>query len=141
MITNFITADDYSASIRLELIEKALRGEDSILESVEDQAIAEMKSYLAGRYDVDAIFSATGDDRHALVLMIAKDIAIYHLCSIREGLMTQIRIDRYEHAIKWLEGVQKGELAVEGLPRLPEEDMAAKSEYLMRSNPKRVNTF
>lgn len=141
MKTNFITADDYSASIRLEFVEKAARGDENILEIVENEAISEMKSYLSGRYDVDAIFSAAGDDRHDLVLMFAKDIAIYHLCSIREGLMTQTRIDRYKRAIDWLEGVQTGKLVVEGLPRLQEKDQAAKSEYLMKSNPKRTNSF
>lgn len=141
MKTNFITVDDYSASIRIEFVEKAARGDDNILEIVENQAVSEMKSYLSGRYDVDAIFSAIGEDRHDLVLMFAKDIAIYHLCSIREGLMTQTRIDRYERAIDWLKDVQKGELVVEGLPRLQNEDQAARSEYLMKSNPKRVNSF
>lgn len=141
MKTNFITVDDYSASIRLEFVDKAVRGDDNILEIVENQTISEMKSYLSGRYDVEAVFSATGEDRHDLVLMFAKDIAIYHLCSIREGLMTQNRIDRYNRAIDWLKDVQKGELVVEGLPRLPEVDQAAKSEYLMKSNPKRVNCF
>lgn len=141
MKTNFITVDDYSASIRLEFVEKAARGDDNILEIVENQAISEMKSYLSGRYDVEAIFSATGEDRHDLVLMFAKDIAIYHLCSIREGLMTQTRVDRYERAVKWLTDVRDGKLVVEGLPRLEEAEQAARSEYLMKSDPKRVNKF
>lgn len=141
MQTNYITLDDYSASIRLELVEKAARGDENILEIVENQAISEMKSYLSGRYDVEAIFSATGEKRHELILMFAKDITVYHLCSIREGLMTQTRIDRYNRALEWLKGVQKGELVVDGLPRLPEEDSAARSEYLMKSNTKRVNSF
>lgn len=141
MKTNFITVDDYSASIRLEFVEKAARGDENILEIVENQAVAEMKSYLSGRYDVDAIFSATGDDRHDLVLMFAKDISIYHLCSIREGLMTQTRIDRYERAVKWLTDVRDGKLVVEGLPRLEEAEQVARSEYLMKSDPKRVNKF
>lgn len=141
MKTNFITVDDYSASIRLEFVEKAARGDENILEIVENEAITEMKSYLSGRYDVKEIFSATGEDRHDLVLMFAKDIAIYHLCSIREGLMTQTRIDRYKRAIDWLKGVQKGELVVEGLPRLEASEQEAKSEYLMKSNPKRVNSI
>ena len=141
MKTNFITVDDYSASIRLEFGEKAARGDENILEIVENQAVAEMKSYLSGRYDVDAIFSASGDDRHDLVLMFAKDISIYHLCSIREGLMTQTRIDRYERAVKWLTDVRDGKLVVEGLPRLEEAEQVARSEYLMKSDPKRVNKF
>ena len=39
----------------------------------------EMRSYLNKKYDCDKIFSASGTDRHALVLMFALDIAIYHI--------------------------------------------------------------
>lgn len=139
--TNFITKEDYSSSIRVELLEGAIRDDENILEIVENQAIAEMKGYLSARYDCGKAFSATGDNRHNLLLMFAKDIAVYHLCSIREGLMTQTRIDRYERAIEWLKGVQKGDLTIEGLDRVDEETASTASEFQMRSNKKRVNTF
>lgn len=141
MTTNFITREDYPSSIRSEFIDRVVGDDEQILEIVENQAISEMKGYMAARYDVDAAFSKTGDDRHQLLLMFAKDIAVYHLCSIREGLMTQTRVDRYERAVKWLEGVQKGEVTVEGLEKVDEETAKASSEFQMRSNPKRVNTF
>ena len=141
METNFITREDYPSSIRSEFIDRVVGEDAQILEIVENQAIREMKGYLAGRYDVDKAFSKTGEQRHELLLMFAKDIAVYHLCSIREGLMTQTRVDRYERAIKWLEDVQKGEVTVEGLDRVTEEDAKKASEFQMRSNKKRVNTF
>ncbi len=139
--TNFITREDYPSSIRTEFIERVTREDENILEIVENQAIAEMKGYLSGRYDCEKAFGATGDDRHNLLLMFAKDIAIYHLCSIREGLMTQTRIDRYERAVEWLKGVKSGDVTVEGLDRVGEEQGAPSSEFQMRSDSKRTNHF
>ena len=140
--TNFITKEDYSSSIRVELLESAIREDENILEIVENQAISEMKGYLSARYDCEKAFSAEGGARHNLLLMFAKDIAVYHLCSIREGLMTQTRIDRYERAVEWLKGVQKGDVTVEGLDRLTQEDGSPSApEFQMRSDPKRINHF
>lgn len=139
--TNFITKSDYTSSIRVEFLDSAVREDPNILEIVENQAISEMKGYLSARYDCEKAFSAEGSQRHDLLLMFAKDIAVYHLCSIREGLMTQTRIDRYERAVEWLKGVQKGEITIDGLDRVDADDAAAASEFQMRSNKKRVNTF
>lgn len=139
--TNFITKEDYPSSIRTEFIERVTREDENILEIVENQAIAEMKGYLSNRYDCGKAFSATDDERHNLLLMFAKDIAIYHLCSIREGLMTQTRIDRYERAVEWLKGVKSGDITIEGLDRIPEDDNAGSSEFQMRSDRKRINHF
>lgn len=139
--TNFITREDYASCIRSEFLDRALREDENILEIVENQAIAEMKGYLSARYDCKKAFDATGDGRHDLLLMFAKDIAVYHLCSIREGLMTQTRIDRYERAVEWLKGVQKGDITVEGLDRVDDETGTSASEFQMRSDPKRINHF
>lgn len=139
--TNFITKWDYVSSIREEFLDKIVREDENILEIVENQTIAEMKGYLSGRYDCDKAFGASGNNRHDLLLMFAKDIAIYHLCSIREGLMTQTRIDRYNRAVEWLRGVQKGDITVEGLDRLDDETGTSASEFQMRSDPKRINHF
>ncbi len=141
MQTNYITREDYPSAIRGEFIDRVVGDDPQILEIVENQAIEEIRGYLAGRYQIDAEFNKTGDERHSLVLMFAKDIAIYHLCSIREGLMTQTRIDRYDRAVEWLKGVQNGDVTVEGLDRLEEEDGDTRSEFQMKSNPKRVNRF
>lgn len=139
--TNFITREDYASCIREEFIDRAIREDENILEIVENQAIAEMKGYLSARYDCGKAFEASGDDRHDLLLMFAKDIAVYHLCSIREGLMTQTRIDRYERAVEWLKGVQKGDITVEGLDRTDDGNDGSASEFRMRSDRKRVNHY
>jgi hypothetical protein len=80
-------------------------------------AIEEVKSYLAPgdqvqfrdgrkRYDVAAIFSASGAGRNPLVLELTKSIAVYYLMRLAnvDIIAEEIR-KRYDRAIDWLEKV------------------------------------
>lgn len=99
----FITPEDYDASIHQEILDSLIRSDKQIIEICEDRAITEMRGYLSARYDCNKVFSAEGEDRNQLVLMMAIDIAIYHIHSIHNPRnMSQIRVDRYERAIEWL---------------------------------------
>lgn len=131
----FINIEDYDASIHREILDSLLRADSEnydpqIIEICEDRAIAEMTSYLNKTYDVNAIFSATGSDRNALILMFALDITIYHIfCQHNPYKISQIRQDRYERAIEWLKGVMKGDITIADAPRLPEEEEKANSAW------------
>lgn len=141
-MSSFINTEDYDASIHQEILDALIRSDRQIVEICEDRAIAEMRGYLSSRYDCDKIFSTTGDDRNQLVLMMALDIAIYHIFAIHNPRsMSQIRTDRYERAVDWLKGVRKGEISVEGLPEKEQEVQDASSQYQIRSNRKRINYF
>lgn len=141
-MANFINPEDYDASIHQEILDAVIRSDQQIVEICEDRAIAEMRGYLSARYDCDRVFSAEGKERNQLVLMMALDIAIYHIFSIHNPRnMSQIRIDRYERALKWLNGVRSGDIAVDGLPEAEQEAKDAASQFRMRSNPKRINHF
>lgn len=141
-MANFITTEDYNASIHQEILDAVIRSDSTIIEVVEDRAIAEMRGYMSRRYDCDKIFNATGDERHQLVLMMAIDIAIYHLfCIHNPRMMSEVRVERYERAIKWLEGVRKGDITVDGLPEVTVDVKDASSQFQIRSNRKRNNNI
>lgn len=141
-MATFIKPEDYDASIHQEILDALIRSDRQIVEICEDRAIAEMRGYLSARYDCERVFAAEGDARNQLVLMMAIDIAIYHIHSIHNPRnMSQIRKDRYERAVEWLKGVRKGNITVEGLPEIEQEAKAAGSPYQIRSNPKRTNHF
>ena len=92
------------------------------------------------RYDCDKIFTATGDKRNQLVLMMAIDIAVYHIfCIHNPRNLSPLRKERHERAVEWLKAVAAEEISVDGLPLLSEETRAAKSNFLIKSNRKRVN--
>ena len=139
-MSKFINPEDYDASIHREILGSLTRDDESIVEICEDRAIAEMRGYLSARYDVDAIFSAEGDARNQLVLMMAIDIAVYHIFSIHNPQkMSQIRKDRSERAVEWLKQVAAFKITIDGAPKLPEEEQKQNSPWLMSSNPKRTN--
>lgn len=137
-MSSFITTNDYSASIHAEILDSLIRSNEAALETCEDRAISEMRSYMRTRYDCDAIFSAVGSDRNQLILMRAIDIAIYHaFCIHNPQKISNIRLKRYDDAIDWLKKVQTGEVVIDGAPQLDRETLAMNGYYLMHSNNKR----
>jgi phage gp36-like protein len=141
-MSQFIETSDYDASIHREIVDSLVRDDETIIEICEDRAIAEMRSYLSRRYDSDRIFSATGSLRNQLILMMAIDIAVYHLfCIHNPQKLSQIRKDRYDRAKEWLKQVAAGEISIDAAPLLPEDERLEKSTFIIRSNRKRVNNY
>lgn len=127
-MSNFIYPEDYDASIHREMLGSLTRDDTAVVKICEGRAIAEMRGYLSALYDVDAIFSAQGDARNQLVLMMAIDITVYHLfCIHNPQKMSQIRKDRYEHAVEWLKQAAASQITIDGAPQLPEEEQKQNS--------------
>lgn len=139
-MSQFITPEDYDATIHKEILDALLRhdsdqSDEAIVEICEDRAVAEMRGYLDKFYDTDAIFSATGNARNQLVLMMAVDISVYHIfCQHNPYKMSQIRKDRYDRAVEWLKAVAAGKVTIADAPRLSEEEAAVSSPWQLSSN-------
>lgn len=138
-MSQFITPEDYDASIHREILDALLRhdsdvSDSAIVEICEDRAIEEMRCYLSKYYDCDAIFSATGSDRNPLILMMAVDIAVYHIfCQHNQYKMSEIRKERYNRAVEWLKAVAAANITIDVAPRLPEEELHANSPWQIES--------
>lgn len=138
----FIELSDYDATLHREILNSLTRGDEDVVEVCEDQAIAEMKGYLKSRYDVETIFSKTGAERHPLILMYAKDIAVYHIFCIHNPYkISDIRKDRYERAINWLKAVNSDDISIDGAPLLPADELKDNSRWQIKSNPLRPTHF
>lgn len=141
-MSQFIELKDYDASIHKEILDALVREDDTLVEICEDRAVAEMRCYLSKRYDCNKIFNATGENRNQLVLMIAIDIAVYHIfCIHNPRNLSGIRKDRYDWAKEWLADVAAEEISIEGAPLLPEKERKTKANFRIKSNRKRVNHF
>jgi phage gp36-like protein len=138
----FITINDYDSQIHREILDALVREDETVIDILEDQSIALMRSYLNNRYDCDRIFGATGSERNNLILAIALDITVCNIfCVHNPQKISQIRKDRYDRAITWLKEVNAGKASIDGAPLLPEDELAARSQFLTKSNPKRQNHF
>ncbi len=112
----FLLENDYKAQLKEQALDALTGYNNHVRMDIETKAQAEMESYLRERYDLAAIFSAEGNDRNPLIKMFMVDIAVYHLfCAIAPRNIPQIRLDRYNAAIKWLDMVRKGQIS----PALP----------------------
>lgn len=141
-MSEFIQTHDYNATIHREILDAITREDEAVVEICEDRAVDEMRSYLQGRYDCDAIFSARDADRNNLILMMAIDIAVYHIFSIHNPQkMSQLRVDRYNRAVEWLKAVAAGKISIADAPLLPEDDLKRNAPTLIQGNPKRDQHF
>lgn len=118
-MSRFLKDTDYAVLIRNEIKNILLENySETKLFSAEEMAIAQIKNYLAGRYDVAAIFTpmlepAVGDNpgeqidtRNAFIVMMVIDCALYHLyCSIAPNKIPEHRSNRYQDALDWLKSM------------------------------------
>lgn len=112
----FITDEDYKVVIGDQALKVVSQVSEANRINAETEAIEEISSYLRPKYDTDSIFQAEDDDRNRLIVMYTCDIALYHMAaSMPQKMGIEIRKERYERAVKWLEGVQSGKI----VPDLP----------------------
>ena len=131
----FINKEDYRVVIGEAALKVVSQETPKNIANAEIEAIEEISGYLRPVYDTKAIFSAEGEKRNRLIVMYTADIALYHLTASQPQRMgSEVRKERYDRAIKWLEGVQAGKI----IPDLPtaifEEDSTFGTSF--RSNPK-----
>lgn len=111
----FIEKEDYLSVVSDKSLTAIMEAATNI-EQTQEEAIEEMSGYLRPAYDCDTIFSQTGTDRSRQLVMYACDISLYHAISAMPQRMGyEARKERYDRAIKWLEGVQAGKIT----PDLP----------------------
>ncbi len=112
----FITDEDYKVVIGDQALKVVSQISQENRANAETEAVEEIAGYLRPKYDAGAVFSASGTQRNKLVVMYTCDIAIYHMtASTPQKMGMEIRKERYERAVKWLEGVQAGKI----VPDLP----------------------
>lgn len=85
-----------------------------------DIALAEVKSYLIQKYDINAEYALTGNSRSLQIRMAVVDVALFILHSrIAPSNVPELRKLRYEQTISWLKGVARGSVT----PELQEIDI------------------
>lgn len=132
---NFLLQADLDAQIINQfVVERADEDVTEILKTIEKQQIAVIKAKLKGRYDIDAIFNATAENRHYLIIKILSVLVVYNF--IRRNAARKVPTDyfkEWEWAMKTLESIKAGKELPEGLPVAKDEKGNDKS-FLMHGN-------
>ncbi|MCA0234940.1 MAG: DUF1320 domain-containing protein [Bacteroidetes bacterium] len=134
----FIEKTDLYTKILEDELDEITRGDDSLILQAADSAVAEMRGYLFDTFDVDTIFSQTGENRHALLVDLGADITIYILVSrLQAGQSIDDRQQRYERAKTWLRQASKTEFYND----LPRRAATRQTHISFGSLPKRNNRY
>lgn len=136
----FLTEEDYimTSDTALKVLQQS---SEEKRERAERMAIEEVSGYLRSRYDTKKVFAATGSERNDLIVMRTCDVALYHLSSWLPNRMGHdIRLERYELALKWLEGVQAGKITPD-IPTMTGEDGEEDINNPMKWGSEKKNTY
>lgn len=131
---SFITEEDYRVVIGEAAMKLITQCSDEVRANAEAESIEEISGYLRTKYDTQATFSAEGDSRNRQIVMITADIALYHMASAMPQKMgSEVRKERYERAVKWLEGVQSGRIVPDLPPSTGEDGKPLAGTFIMDS--------
>lgn len=134
----FLTKTDLYTAIIEDELEEITRGDDSIINAALVSAEAEAKTYLYDTYDTETIFNQSGTSRHALLVNILSDIAIYLIVArVQAGQNIEDREARYKRAVATLKQYQNHE-SYSDLPRRTEQ---MQTVFSFGSKPKRNNYY
>mgnify|MGYP000333161338 CR=1 FL=1 len=129
----FLQITDLGSTIYSYQIEAITEGNDDIKDIALAAAEEEIKSYLTGNnqiewldgrlnYDVDAIFSASGTDRNALIVKHCVIIAKWWLVDLcNADMIYEQSKERYDRTINWLKQLASGEVNIKSLPQIDTE--------------------
>lgn len=132
----FITDEDYAVVIGEDALKVISRASKENRANAELEAVEEISGYLRPVYDCEAIFSAVGVARNRLIVMFVADIALYHLvASLPQKMGVEIRKERYDRAIKWLESVRAAKI-IPDLPLMEEKDNPISFGTIYHSEPR-----
>lgn len=130
----FIEIEDLGSSIYNYQVEQITEGDESISIQAIMAAESEMRGYLVAnnkrewkdgrlKYDIEKIFSATGSDRNALLVRHCVTIAIWYIVDLcNADFIYEHAKDRYDRAVSWLNKLAKGEVNLDTLPTIKEDD-------------------
>lgn len=134
---------DFQKQIKADILDRIVQNDTSIILDAERASIVELQGMLRIKYDVAAIFSQSGTNRNALVVMLLVDILLYHVHSrLNANQIPDIRKERYDNAIATLKDLGAGKMDI-GLPLIINADGETQSPAGMsyQGELKRPNRF
>lgn len=135
-----LTRQDFNTHLYPELIDAIERDDHTKLETAIKASTLLAKGYMS-RFDKTALFSATGEDRDEMLLMLLKDLTIWNFIIIANpNISIEYHQVRYEQAIKTLEKIQSGKLVPDGWPSASTPE-GSDTYFHVASNPRRGTSY
>ncbi len=147
----FLQKEDLKNNIYNYQIDQITEGDEGIVLQAMAAAEQELKSYLQGnykkkyldgrfRYDIDAIFSAIGNNRNAMLLNCAITIAKWNIVDLcNADVLYEQTKERYDRAINWLKDLANGTVNLSDLPKIKEDKTKNNNKGFVYGSRKKFN--
>lgn len=137
----FITDEDYAVVIGDKALQAISQMDGTIRAAAIADAVEEVSGYLRGTYDVERIFGMEGEARNRLLVMVTCDVALYHLSASMPGRIgADVRKERYDRAIRWLEDVRDG-IVVPDLAKVADTAGGGSGVFSFRSDERLTHNW
>lgn len=103
-----LTASDFNTHIYPEIVTAIHRGDSTLLDKAIEAAESKAKSYL-DKYNIEQLFTATGEARKSDLVSICKDLACWEFCKLANpNINLDFFKELHDDAVKWLKDIQAG---------------------------------
>lgn len=105
----YLTIKDIYTVVNKDMLRNLSEDDLTEFDNYEESAISIVDSKIGRSYILSNEWSKTGFDRSPVILRIVKDIFVYdYFTSSRQDKMSELRVKRYEEALKTLDNISKG---------------------------------
>lgn len=126
----FLDKTDLASAMYGYQVDQITESDDTIVYQAIDAAVQEVKSFFSETlYDTAAIFSATGDNRNALLLAHTKTIAKWYIVELcNADIIYEQAKERYDRSSAWLNKLAKGTVTMSDLPTISIKDTTGETD-------------
>ena len=138
----FLEYSELKTVAPLDIINLIVNEDQTTVETIIKESIALIKTYLSS-YDVDWLFSLTGENRKKELVKHLKNITIYEIYCLRSTVVNEVIERRYSETMRFLEHVSQGKISPgDWTPPSddPEEENDDDSPFLFFTGKDRYNT-
>lgn len=136
----YLTTNDYKLRITDRRLSMILDDNMNLLQDAEETAIATIKDALHPYYDVDTIFSLTGNDRHSQVMRWVLNLVMYYIYErIPDKLVPQRVKDNYNDTTYLLFDIADGKKSVMLPTKTDEDTNRPATKFRWGSTPQRTH--
>ncbi len=133
----FLTKNDFYIKLNPDILNNLTGGDDTILDKIENQAIAYVKDILGDKFLIDDELGKTDTQRNTSLIRWLLNLCLYYLYERTADLQIPDTIFKnYQDTINELERIVQGKLRTTLTPKIL-EDGNHKTFFRWGSNPKR----
>lgn len=140
MAFTFLSIEDFELKLSEDIRNQITDSDDTVLEDAEMHATAVIQDAFYNKYDLDAEFAATGEDRHKNLLRWMLNLTIYFIYErIPDEQVPDRIVKNYDDTIKEIKDIEQGKRNTSLTKLIREDNERKETNFRWGSNPKRTH--